>query len=263
MSRYPNWTEADTEALREGWGQLKGGIPALARKLGRSVNALKIRAQRLGLGPWLDAGEWISVNQLIGIVTGVPNSGYSYTLYRWRRMGLPVSERRTLGSKWRMVRIEAFWPWAEAHRRELDFSRFEEGALGIEPGWAREKRKVDQANRALVYPHNTPWSPREDALLKFLCERGTDWAELDSRFRRTGGAIRRRIYDLGLPRPADMGRRGLGMERPWRPEELEALRRMTDAGHSIDAIARKLGRTSQSVRGKREAIGGDGGDKAL
>lgn len=262
MSRYPNWTEAETEALREGWGQLKGGIPALARKLGRSVNALKIRAQRLGLGPWLDAGEWISVNQLIGIVTGV-NSGYSYTLMRWRRMGLPVSERRTVSSKWRMVRIEAFWPWAEAHRRELDFSRFEEGALGVEPSWAREKRKVDQANRALVYPHNTPWSPQEDALLRHLCERGTDWAELDSRFRRTGGAIRRRIYDLGLPRPADMGRRGLGMERPWRPEELETLRRMTDAGHSIDAIARKLGRTSQSVRGKREAIGGDGGDKAL
>lgn len=256
MSRYPNWTPADEEALREGWGQLKGGIPALARRLGRSVNALKVRAQRLDLGPWLDAGEWVSVNQLIGIVTGV-SSGYSYTLYRWRRMGLPVSERRTVDSKWRMVRIEAFWPWAEAHRRELDFSRFEEGALGIEPDWAREKRKVDQRNRTLTLPHNTPWSPREDALLKFLCERGTDWAELDGRFRRTSGAVRRRIHDLGLPRPADMGRRGLGREKPWTAEELETLRRMTNEGYSIDWIARQLGRTSQSVRGKREALAGE------
>lgn len=257
MSRYPNWTPADEEALREGWGRLKGGIPALARKLGRSVNALKVRATRLGLGPWLDAGEWISVNQLIGIVTGVPNSGYNYTLYRWRRMDCPISDRRVIDSKWRMVRIEDFWPWAQAHQRELDFSRFEEGALGVEPEWAREKRIVDQRNRALTYSHNTPWSPREDALLRHLCERGATWAELDSRFHRTGNAIRRRIYDLDLPLPLDAGRRGLGKEKPWRPEELDTLRRMTDEGYSIDWIARQLGRTSQSVRGKREALAGE------
>jgi len=252
MSGRRRWTPEELAVLQDGWGTLKGGMPALARRLGRSVYAVKIKATKLKLGPWLEGGDWISVNQLIRAVTGCRS--YTYTLMRWTRMGLPVSLRRTEKCRWRMVRIEDFWLWAEAHRSELNFSRFEEGLLGIEPEWARKKRRVDQRNRTLSCPHNVRWSAQEDALLRLMCENGTTWAELDGSFRRTSGAIRLRIHDLKLPRPKDMGRRGLNREKPWSAEELETLSCLTDEGYSIDWIARKLGRTSQSVRGKCETL---------
>lgn len=41
------WTPKEEEYLQENWG--KYSIPAIAKKLGKSVNAIKVRANRLAL----------------------------------------------------------------------------------------------------------------------------------------------------------------------------------------------------------------------
>lgn len=243
-----HWTDEEETILCESWGQLRGGIPALARKLSRSVEAVKVRAQRLKLGPWREGDVYVSLYTLVSAVTGLASGGgYSYTAMRWEKLGLPVRRRRTVRRTWRMVRIDDFWRWAEGCQENLDFALFEENLLGKEPDWAKEKRLKDRYNRACGQRY-LRWSPHEDAVLQAMLRQGATWAELEKVFQHSGGAIRRRIYDLNLPLPRSM--RGHGRETPWDPDELALLSELREQGYGIDAIAQKLGRTSQSVRGK-------------
>ena len=57
MSKRPRWTAEEEEYLAENWGTL--AIPTLARNLGRSEDAVVIRARRLGLGRFLDSGDYV------------------------------------------------------------------------------------------------------------------------------------------------------------------------------------------------------------
>ena len=69
-----HWTAEEESLLAESWGVC--GIPALAKKLNRSQQAIKIRASRLHLGPLLMGGDYVTLNQL---VTAFNRTGsYSY-----------------------------------------------------------------------------------------------------------------------------------------------------------------------------------------
>lgn len=250
MSRK-NWTADDIEQLREGWG-CHGGLPKLAAKMGRSVDSLKVKAVRLGLGPWLDAQDYITLHQLICLLRGgaKPESGYSYTRMRLERMGLRTRRKRVKDDCFLVVDIDDFWSVAEKHQRELDFSRLEENILGMEPDWVKEKRRQDKLNRRLHYPKNTPWSPQEDNTLRQAVENGATYADLQGMFRRTSGAIRRRILHLGLSKPVR------ATIRPWSESDLDKLSHLRAAGWSLDRIARELGRSPEAVRGKLENLKG-------
>ena len=63
MGCKPNWTREEIEYLSENWGSK--AIPKIAGELDRSVNAVKLKAQKLCLGAWLDAGDYVSLNQLM------------------------------------------------------------------------------------------------------------------------------------------------------------------------------------------------------
>lgn len=248
MSRK-NWTADDIEQLREGWG-CHGGLPKLASKMGRSVESLKVKAVRLGLGPWLDAQDYITLHQLIRLLNGgpKPGSGYSYTRMRLERMGLRMRRKRVRNSLFLVVDIDEFWAVAGEHRDALDFSRLEENVLGMEPDWVKEKRRQDKLNGRLHYPKNTPWSPQEDDALRQAVENGATYADLQRTLRRTSGAIRRRIHDIGLPKPARAA------IQPWSEADLEKLKRLRAAGWSGDRIAREMGRSPEAVRGKLGAL---------
>lgn len=243
-----NWTADDIEQLREGWG-CHGGLPKLASEMGRSVNALKVKATRLGLGPWLDGQDYITLHQLIRLLKGGPrpDSGYAYTRMRLERMGLRIRRKRVWNGCFLVVDIDDFWACAGEHRGALDFSRLEEGILGREPDWVKEKRRQDILNSRPICPKNTPWSPQEDIALRQAIAAGATYADLLGTLCRTSGAIRRRIHDLGLPKPARAA------IQPWSEADLERLMRLRAAGWSGDRIARELGRSPEAVRGKLTA----------
>lgn len=246
MSITPHWTEQETEYLREHWGG-RGGIPGIARRLGRSVNAVKVKAQKLHLGPYLDAGAMVSINALHAMVNSNVKS-YSYIVGRWRRAGLPVHRVRVENTRWQMVAIEEFWPWAEQHKELFDFSRLDENALGPEPDWVKRKREIDTRNRQLVHSHKCKWSVDEVARLRWLTENGATYEEIERDLRRSTSAIRRKIYDLYLPRPKRM---------PcckYTDEERMELVRLIEQGYSIEYCGKAIGRTGNSVRAEIEGM---------
>ena len=56
------WTKEEEQYLQDNWGTLS--VKTLAKNLGRSENAINVRKHRLGLGSFLENGDYITFNQL-------------------------------------------------------------------------------------------------------------------------------------------------------------------------------------------------------
>ena len=63
-----NWTPEEDAFLQDKWGSLS--IPALAKKLGRSVDAINNRRYRLGCGAHLENDYRVSLSQLMNTIYG-------------------------------------------------------------------------------------------------------------------------------------------------------------------------------------------------
>ena len=76
---WRKWTQEEYDYLQEKWGTIS--LQSIARYLDRSENAIRIKVQRLGLGPFLEGGEYVSWNQLL-IALGI-QGGRRYKDISW------------------------------------------------------------------------------------------------------------------------------------------------------------------------------------
>lgn len=241
-----NWTPEECSYLEDKWGVVS--IPTIAATLGRTVNAVKSKAQKMGLGRHLYCGVEITINELANAIG--KGKSYSWIIDRWTRNGLPIKYKKSINKRYKVIDIEDFWKWAEAHKGIIDFSKFEVNMLGKEPEWVDEKRKADIA--AARYK-KTPWTKEDDNnLISMLNSYKYSYREISERLRRTEGAIKRRVLDLRLkqrPLKADN-------HRPWTDEEVRLLVNLKDKGYSPEVISERIGgsRSALAVRGKLERM---------
>ena len=243
MGKARKWSQEDLDYLAEHWGYTP--MPALCKALNRSQSGILIKVQRLGLGAFLDSGEYITFNQLVRAVTGTSKS-YSGKVKSWvENRGLPVHNKRNNRCTWRVVYLHEFWDWAEKNRAFIDFTKLEPLILGEEPEWVAEQRKKDCY--AFATQRKDPWTSLEDSLLEGMLKKYKyGYAELSKQLTRSAGAIQRRICDLGLkerPVRADS-------HNDWSPADCIALAEGIRAGESYTVIADIVGRSEKAVRGK-------------
>ena len=236
------WTPEEYIYLDDNWG-IKS-LTTLAKNLGRSENAIRVKVFKRGLGAFLEAGEYITLNQLsLALGRGCINT---YTLTSWgKNRGFPIKTKKVQNCSFRVVYLDEFWKWAEQHRTFIDFSKVEKHALGKEPDWVKEQRRTDTV-KADKYK-KSPWTPTEDKrLVDMLKLHRYTYHELAQTLGRTCGAIQRRICDLGI------------MERPikadnhdkWTEEDLARFAELIKTGMSYDLMAEELGRSSKALRGR-------------
>ena len=246
MGQARNWTNEEYAILRNFWGSKS--IPAIAEQLGRSPNAIRIKADRLDLGPVLESGDYITLNQLVIAVTGNSKS-YSYHMKSWvQNRGLPVHTKKVERCSFRVVYIDEFWKWAKENRSFIDFSKFEPFSLGEEPEWVAEQRKKDYQSFRLQ--RKDPWTPLEDEQLKqLLAKQKYGYSELSKLLHRSAGAIQRRCTDLGLKaRPVRADNHGDAAK--WTDEQFEFLAEGIKNGDGYMLIAEKIGKSEKAIRGK-------------
>lgn len=238
-----SWLPEEEEYLMDKWGTVS--IPAIAKHLGRTVNAVKVRADRLKLGPVLMGGEYVTLNQLLLAVYGGAES-YSYKMQSWvKNRGLPVHTKRVNKCTWRVVYLDEFWAWAEQHRSFIDFSKMPPLALGKEPAWVAQQRKIDTISYA--NQRKDPWTAQEDQRLTYLLKQHKyTWAQMSRELRRSVGAIQHRCRDLGLKeRPVREP-----AHNPWSDEDLQLMASMIRQGCSYAMIGDACsGRSEKAVRG--------------
>lgn len=244
------WTDEDVAYLEEKWGVLSR--EGIAKGLGRTVLAVQLKASRLGLGDPLTHIDGITVSQLSHVL----NTHYGI-LKNWiKKYDMPAKQKKVAREQrvW-IISYEDFWKWAEKNKQMLDFSRLDRLALGPEPNWVEEKRKADQIK--LLHkpkPHNTPWSEAEDSKLKWMLDQYKySYSEIADELKRSQGAIKRRMLDLGLKaRPVR-----LYNHNKYTTEEEQKIIEMLEKGYCFEEIASCLGehRSALGVRGKVERMG--------
>lgn len=242
MGQARNWTKQEEEYLIEKWGTVS--VKTIAKKLNRSENAIVVRKNRLGLGAFLENGEYITWNQL-SLALGKGNVD-SYKMTSWvKNREFPVHTKRVNANTYKVVYLEEWWKWAEKNRDLLDFSDFEENILGEEPDWAKEKRRHDVEKKQKYI--KTPWTKTEDEKLKHLvAKQQYSYDELSKILRRTNGAIQRRLCNLNIkdrPVKADNHTR-------WIETDFLYLGELIKAGYGYDLIAERIGKSSKACRGR-------------
>ncbi|HZK56683.1 MAG TPA: hypothetical protein VFD17_00100 [Clostridia bacterium] len=240
-----NWTKEEENYLAENWGSIS--IPTIAKNLGRSVSAIQNKARRSDLGPFLESGDYISINQLMVAMFG-RGIGKEYTLKQWIDKGLPIKTKKVNKNSFKIIYLCDWWDWAEMNSTLIDFSKLEPLMLGKEPKWLEDQRKADQEK---AFFKRSPWTPSEDDLLATLLNtyRYT-YRELSLRLNRTEGAIKRRMCDLGLKaRPIRMSN-----YNPWTEEETKLMIDLYHKGHCRNTMANYIDRSSQACGGKIERL---------
>jgi hypothetical protein len=239
------WTEDEIRFLEDRWGNMS--VQGIAKYLGRSYDAVKIKAQRIGLTDALLYFDGISLNQLSYAL----NISYSKLKSLVKDHGFPAKSKIfTRNKRVLMVRYDDFWKWAEENKQMIDFAKVEENILGPEPEWVKIKRSADQLNKIKV--RRDPWTPKDDAELKGLLKAHCfTYPEIARRLRRTQGAVKRRIIDLGLKeRPVR-----LDNHVKYTDEEVKQLVEMYEKGYSFEVIGEKLNKSALGIRGKLERMG--------
>lgn len=240
--RGSTWTENEIAYLEDKWGTIS--ISSIAKNLGRTESSILNKAQRLGLGRFLESGDYITFFQLLGAL-GYDKSGYDYKLISWvENRGFPLKTKIVRNCKFKVVNINDFWKWAEKNKDFLDFSRFEENVLGEEPQWVKTKRRYDiDKNRKYI---KTPWTKQEDdKLRKLLKDYKYSYDDLSKIMRRTCGAIQRRVCDLNIK------------ERPikaynhnkYTMEEMRSINEWVLKGFGYELMSEKIGRSTKALRG--------------
>lgn len=245
MGSNKNWRKEEISYLEEFWGVVS--VEHIAKKINRSVTAIRLKASRLKLGPFLLAGEYITFNQLVKTITG--NNAYSYHLKSWQKnRKFPVHYKRINEKRVRIVYLNEFWKWAEKNRSFIDFSKMEPLSLGKEPEWVDEQRRKDY--RAFSLQRKDPWTAAEDSKLLYLLEKQEyGYKEISKMLHRSAGAIQRRCNDLGTKyRPVKADNHSA--ESAWTEEDYEILVEGIKNGDSYTVIGNMLDKSEKAVRGK-------------
>lgn len=238
------WTNEKTNYLMENWGE--NSIPYLARKLKTTETSIMNKANRLGLGAFLENGEYITVNQFFKAIgrTGC----WTYTLTHWVKKGFPLKYKKVKDGEFKVIYLRDFWKWAKEYRMHIDFAKFKENALGKEPKWVKEQRKVDIA---FAKYKTTIWTKKEDGLLESLLKsyRYT-YRELSLKLLRTEGAIKRRINDLNIKNwPISQPQHSI-----WTKEQEEMVIDMYEKGYRSTVISEYIPKSEMAINGKIERL---------
>ncbi|AFL99497.1 hypothetical protein Desde_1065 [Desulfitobacterium dehalogenans ATCC 51507] len=242
MGKQRNWTKEELDYLQDNWGAVS--VETIAARLNRSIEAIKIKKDRLGLGAFLDSGEYVTFNQLLKALGITGGSGYLMTSWVKNR-GFPIKYKKVLKNKFKVVYLKDFWKWAEKNRSMINWSKVEIGILGEEPPWVLTQRRTDF--QSCVKIKTTPWTKGEDKHLHDLLKQFKyNYKELSTKLQRSEGAIQRRINDLALkerPIKADN-------QIKWTEDEYIQLGEMIKQRLSYEDMSDRLGKSAKAIRGK-------------
>lgn len=191
--RGKNWSKAEIDYIRDVWGEKT--IPEIARKLGRSIDAVRVKTHRMGYSGQKWYGEMMSaqkVSELLGVDV------HTICDYWIPKCGLEGIKKR-LGTSQQLTTIimfETLLKWLETHQDLWDSRRIELYGLGMEYDWLTVKRKADAKKPARK---SQRWTQYEDQQLISMFRRGDmTYAEIAAALGRPVHGVAHRISRLDV-----------------------------------------------------------------
>lgn len=190
MGKKPNYTKEEIEYLENNWG--RKSMTEIANELNRSINGIKLKAERLGLGGILNADEYLSAKQIADILDKQAN-----TIMRWvKNKGLKGKIKIMANGKergvWR-IKLEDLMEWLKNNQEWFDARKIIPFNLGTEPDWLKQKRVSDRKNWRRKFEK---WTKREENLLWSMYKSGEKLSKLAKKFDRSYCSIERKVSRL-------------------------------------------------------------------
>jgi hypothetical protein len=238
------WTKREDAALAHLY---RGGVAVqeIAERLGRTADAVNARRRHLQLPARRARTAWSARED------AVLAAATRAALPAWvvaERLGRPVGatrwRRRALGLAASAARAYAVSEDAAIRATFARAGQLEE--LSAQLGRSPDALRVRAAKLGLHRPVRRPrWSASEDAAVRDGYDNGLSCREIARELPgRTRAAVAARARKLGLATHA----------RRWTALDDERLRRLAGR-HSIDELARRLGRTPDALRQRASKLG--------
>lgn len=184
MANGKTWQQHEIDYITMKVGHVSYGY--MARKLGRTTNAIELKLKKLGMGNTKEQTGLLTALELSKLI-GVDHK----TVRRWiEKKGLKASRRKTRGLKaFLMISPEAWWKWAKENSKYVDFSRIESDTILPEPAWVDDARKEKKNMQRR-------WSEAEDQQLKAYVRAGLTQEKIGERLCRSRMSVERRLSRL-------------------------------------------------------------------
>lgn len=187
-----NWTEEDINILKELWGTKT--IPQIAKKMGRSINAVKIKSTRLKLGAFKFNSEYLTVTQISRILNIDTHTILDRWIDKYNLKYKLVAPSGVLQFKY--VNIDDLLEWLKNNQDKWNSTRLEEYGLGVEPQWLKEKRKTDVD---IPKRKSYKWTKQEDQKLILYYKQGKlTYKQIGEKLNRSESAVDHRLSKLDI-----------------------------------------------------------------
>lgn len=229
------WTAAEVEYLEEKVGMIS--IETIAKNLKRTPKSVTSKLAKIGISQMVNQ-SWLTASAFVEAL----NIDYAQLMHWVNKKGLP--SRKPKFSKYRRIDINKFWKWAKDHTELIDWVRFEQLALGKEPKWAENVRKNTRVRKTKV-----KWTAHDDYILECMLKNEATYPEISEALQRSDLAIKRRIYQMQLPKPKRTS------PLLYSDDEMAYIKKELEKRTPIPMIAKMLGRSERGLRGKLERDG--------
>ncbi len=229
------WTQAEDEELAELLGRYS--MPAIARTLGRTLNAVTIRICHLGLGSPLEATGMLTIGTLAKKV-----GSKWQTVKKWTEQGLKCQHRILRNERrFYLIAIEDFWEWAKDNKDKIHFNKIDINSLPPEPNWVQAERLKPSTPRG-----GKQWTRYEEIRLTAMVQADMSWPKIADNMGRTIKAVTHRAFKL-----KQQGKLNGKTYVPWTNIEVDMMLQMEKQGMVDKDIAYKLGREKNHIEDKR------------
>lgn len=191
MGQARCWTSEELELLKMLWGERT--IPQIAKRLKRSVNGIKVKAYRIGLGGQTESGGLMparKVAELMGVDLHTVTDYWIPTLGLKAKKEVMFTER-----KYTLIKFDDLIVFLKAHPDVWDSRRVDFYAFGEEPEWLTKKREADKQIPKRKFQL---WTQFEDAQAINMFKKGLTYAEIGKELNRSASSVEHRIHRLDV-----------------------------------------------------------------
>lgn len=171
-----HWTAEELQTLEDMIGNYT--VASIARKLGRSFDAVNIKLNRMGLSGFEKSTEFLTMNQVRRMFS-VEHKTVSKT---WRNKGLHFMKK----GNYLVCRQEDLIKFLEANPDVWNAAKVTDDSLIMSYPWYKEKKKRDAKKPYF-------WTPEEVSKLYLLFYQGYTIREIAKRMGRTESSIKSKL----------------------------------------------------------------------
>ena len=171
------WTKEELEILEDKIGTFT--VETIARRLGRSFDAVNIKLNRMGLVGFEKSTDLLTLNQVCQML-GVE----SRTLKgKWARKGLHILHK----GNYLVVQQQELIKYLENHPEDWNAANIPDDSLIRGFPWYKEKKQTDTKTRYY-------WTEEEVSKLKYLRHEGYSIREIAEQMGRSESSIKFKLY---------------------------------------------------------------------